>query len=404
MSKEIRPQKSYTIQLTTLTPVCIGNGGKMVSTSDYVFDKANKQIHYINKEAVAQKLADHDELMDKYIQGIIHGMDNNTTHFDLRNFLEKTLSLSPKEYISYSVTANIKSAKDLNTIIKDAKGNPYIPGSTIKGALKNAMAYRLVDKKCIEDFAKKVNHIFIQFEREIMGKSVRKLSPKTFSNLNAIKSFDKELKLFNQNIDNLFVKREKNEEGKVIQEIAIHNPLVSDSEKISSSKIKVVDIKRVHLHAKDSIPIVWESIPAKISTTFQLKLEEEEDIHKLFQQINNFTFNNISSELETLDYHTSKTNDNNIIISQLEEFQENIEHLSASECILRIGFNKGFYFNSIADLLYNNHKEVFEKFLILSDYVKYKGGRKNHPDKVSFPLTRGITPESTLGWVKLEII
>lgn len=404
MSKEIRPQKSYTIQLTTLTPVCIGNGGKMVSTSDYVFDKANKQIHYINKEAVAQKLANHDELMDKYIQGIIYGMDNNVTRFDLKNFLEKTLSLSPKEYISYSVTANIKSTKDLNTIIKDAKGSPYIPGSTIKGALKNAMAYRLVDKKYIEDFAKKVNHIFIQFEREITGKSVRKLSPKTFSNLNAIKSFEKELKLFNQNIDNLFVQSEKNEEGKVIQEIAIHNPLVSDSEKISSSKIKVVDIKRVHLHAKDSIPIVWESIPAKISTTFQLKLEEEEDIHKLFQQINNFTFNNISSELETLDYHTSKTNDNNIIISQLEEFQENIEHLSASECILRIGFNKGFYFNSIADLLYNNHKEVFEKFLILSDYVKYKGGRKIHPDEVNFPLTRGITPESTLGWVKLEII
>lgn len=114
------------IKLTTLSPVCIGNGGKINSISDYIFDWKSKQIHYINKDVVAEALAHNDDLMDEYIKGILYGMDNNRTLFSLKDFLENKLKLVPEEYTAYSVKANIKSAKELNTIIKNADGRPYI--------------------------------------------------------------------------------------------------------------------------------------------------------------------------------------------------------------------------------------------------------------------------------------
>ena len=89
-------KSQYRIKLTTLTPVCIGDGKTINPVTDYISDR--NQVHYLNKEKIAERLAGDDELMDRYMSGIISNMNNNRTEFDLKDFLEKVLKLSLHDY------------------------------------------------------------------------------------------------------------------------------------------------------------------------------------------------------------------------------------------------------------------------------------------------------------------
>lgn len=389
------------IKLTTLSPVCIGNGGKINSISDYIFDWKSKQIHYINKDVVAEALAHNDDLMDEYVNGILYGMDNNRTLFSLKDFLENKLKLVPEEYTAYSVKANIKSAKELNTIIKNADGRPYIPGSTIKGALKNALVYELLskDKNLLKDFAQQINVYYSQFEREVKHSTVP-LKKLKIDKLKSVKEFNKEIQNLEKKINEYFLHIEYKDQR---LEIPKMNFSISDSEGIAKECTNVIDIKKVHLKSKDGIPQVWEALKPSTSTVFDLKTNEKElNLEYLFKCVNDFSYNNIVTDLEMLDYHTSKSDDNNLLIDKYEEIQEMIDNLTSKECILRIGFNKGFYFNSIADLIMQESAEVFHKMLVLLDYKNYN---ENLDSGVLFPLTRGMaSSETSLGWVKLEMV
>ena len=155
-------KSQYRIKLTTLTPVCIGDGKTINPVTDYISDR--NQVHYLNKQNIAERLAGDDELMDRYMSEIISNMNNNRTEFDLKNFLEKVLKLSLHDYALYSIErksqANVSKSPDIsggksqkqrkneiNTIIKNPDRSPYIPGSTLKGAIKTAFLYEwLLDK------------------------------------------------------------------------------------------------------------------------------------------------------------------------------------------------------------------------------------------------------------------
>ena len=51
-------KSQYRIKLTTLTPVCIGDGNKINSITDYICDR--NRIYYLNKEKIAERLAGYD--------------------------------------------------------------------------------------------------------------------------------------------------------------------------------------------------------------------------------------------------------------------------------------------------------------------------------------------------------
>ncbi|MBB1542105.1 MAG: hypothetical protein HG457_004360 [Flavobacteriaceae bacterium] len=111
-------KSQYRIKLTTLTPVCIGDGNKINSITDYIYDR--NRIYYLNKEKIAERLAGDDEMMDRYMSGIISNMNNNNrTEFDLKDFLEKVLKLSLHDYALYSVEG--KSQTNISR-------SPYISG------------------------------------------------------------------------------------------------------------------------------------------------------------------------------------------------------------------------------------------------------------------------------------
>ena len=343
-------KSQYRIKLTTLTPVCIGDGKTINPVTDYIYDRNRNQIHYLNKEKIAERLAGDDEMMDRYMSGIISNMNNNRTEFDLKNFLEKVLKLSLQDYALYSVEG--KNTKELNTIIKNPDRNPYIPGSTLKGAIKTAFLYDwLLDKN--NEWCKK----YLQ-------------------NMN------------NEKIEEA-LKEELEAEFDSYQ-LGVHDSSMFDFEK----KCKIIENKRLSIKTYS-----WEDICRVVNRYTQhqniREIELLEDI----------------SENGNIKYKDERIKDS--LIKFYEEMDAEIE--DNPNCIfMRIGSGKGYFYNSVAQALYladsSSDKGDFLKLLKKSGYGKiYDRKIKRmkeydlNPDE--FPITRFIelSDNQPLGWVKLEL-
>lgn len=374
-------KSQYRIKLTTLTPVCIGDGKTINPVTDYIYDRNRNQIHYLNKEKIAERLAGDDEMMDRYMSGIISNMNNNRTEFDLKNFLEKVLKLSLQDYALYSVEG--KNTKELNTIIKNPDRNPYIPGSTLKGAIKTAFLYDwLLDKN--NEWCKK----YLQ-------------------NMN------------NEKIEEA-LKEELEAEFDSYQ-LGVHDSSMFDFEK----KCKIIENKRLSIKTlKTEIPQSWECISENKTCETQIwdvrkgdKTYSWEDICRV---VNRYTQHQNIREIELLEdisengnikYKDERIKDS--LIKFYEEMDAEIE--DNPNCIfMRIGSGKGYFYNSVAQALYladsSSDKGDFLKLLKKSGYGKiYDRKIKRmkeydlNPDE--FPITRFIelSDNQPLGWVKLEL-
>src|SRR5699024_7998560 len=166
---------TFKIKATVITPISIGNGTQYSPYRDY-FISENK-VHYIEERKLGDLLAKRESLMDEYIEGVAN-MEGNRSRFDIKNFIRDSLSINPKEVVKKSLdfNGNALAKLPINSFIKMPNGQPYIPGSSIKGALKTALVYTDLEKTNMGekwksgffqqleriDFNRRVNERFLQ--------------------------------------------------------------------------------------------------------------------------------------------------------------------------------------------------------------------------------------------------
>lgn len=381
--------KQYHIKITSITPVCIGDGQKLSPFSDYKL-KDGKLI-YLNQETIKQVLKTRPNLIEDFVNEIFSGMHNTENKFDIESFFYNYAKID-LAYITLKTidsTAVPEGNKNLYTIIKNAGVHPYIPGSSLKGAVKTALLYNwLMDKN---------NHWCKDYLKLCDKNSTGNLSKEEEDNLqNEKKALEKEL----NNKLNSF-------------EFA-----VSDSDLFPEDSIKAIDTKRLHLKdGKFTIPQTWEAIKENSSATLSISsikigMDELTNWTQICKIINLLSQNSNDIELEIFDNcrrENNKLNDDlyDSLFTFYEKMEENINNADSTTCYLRLGSGKGYYFNSIGLALYNadqtNNKILFYKFL---KQMKFKSSKKYGLHATEFPLTRVLDLKTSkpLGWVKLELL
>lgn len=119
----------YNVTLTTLTPLHIGDGDELRQDFDFVV--RNKRTYRLDEDAVlqakgAQLVPDRN---GKYpLPGRLLG---DADFNDLKYF----------RYILPGMPRSSKSDARMKSFIKDVGDRPYIPGSSLKGALRTALAW-----------------------------------------------------------------------------------------------------------------------------------------------------------------------------------------------------------------------------------------------------------------------
>jgi len=132
-------------RLRTLAPVYIGSG-EHLNKKEYILDGPKGLIHFPDFPRMV------GFLKQRSLLAAYENFLTNPNRRDFRAFLEEN-NVRASEYphfVSYSIEAG-EAARDVNfrevlTFIKDSRGFPYIPGSSLKGAIRTAVAAEMVRK------------------------------------------------------------------------------------------------------------------------------------------------------------------------------------------------------------------------------------------------------------------
>ncbi len=108
-------------RLTCLTPVHIGSGIEYVSGIDFIV--RNGKTFILNSERVLQRLSDIGQL----------ARDLDTLRSKIRDLFQ---GKKAEEYVWTHAAATVPEGVKTRALLRSALGNPLIPGSSLKGALR----------------------------------------------------------------------------------------------------------------------------------------------------------------------------------------------------------------------------------------------------------------------------
>ena len=151
-------KRYYTLTVRTLSPVHIGCGEE-ITKIDYCYAKDSKRIYVMHPQKLFNGLQS---------KGILTAFEQKLMVADkmlslTRFFADQQITESEySTWAKYSYPVNNVSVENgqngIFSFIKDAYDCPYIPGSSLKGALRTALAYSMIvnDRKRFERIAKDV--------------------------------------------------------------------------------------------------------------------------------------------------------------------------------------------------------------------------------------------------------
>lgn len=134
----------YDLTLTVKTPMHIGNG-KSVLPDGYLFDPRSRKVTMLNTNRLVQQIVETDSV-DRY-ESFVLGKDRN-----LYRFLKQQCGWTQKQIddvAQYTMDASDAlcehlSLKKIFLFTRNAQGQAYVPGSSIKGALRTVWLQRQI--------------------------------------------------------------------------------------------------------------------------------------------------------------------------------------------------------------------------------------------------------------------
>lgn len=376
------PYKSYKMKLITLSPIFIGNGEEL-NQGQYIFDNAQMVVKILDENKFANFL-NKNNLIDEYSNALIKYGKN----INLKRWLgEKRIPLNspifskiiPCKYLTINKFGKSKIATSLNSIkpfMKNADGFAYIPGSSIKGAIRTAFCSYLVYR----------NKDKFQNEWRALKQALTERRPKK----NAINQITKsiEQKCFNL----IKYNDEKAAYGDIFSTL-----IIGDSKGVSKDKLYVTTRLDCAIQKQNptSMPMNLEVIAPNVEINFNLSIDASAG-----------TYFSIEKIKEVLNFYKKQQIDNKI-------FGKNSEYLYSpdelSENIipnLCIGGMTG-YFNK--NIVYSLAPTKQEAINVLREYFANsfpKGGHRENDFEVAPHTIKAVNDNDDiipLGWCNLAV-
>ena len=171
------------MKLEVLTPLHIGGADykSKLDKKEYIFDKDKKTLTLIDNEKFIAFLIKKN-LFEKYIAYIennvnakvmIQNRNINLFNFLKVNNIDKDIQDFRKK-APIKLDMNIENMNDIKLMLRDVQGKPYIPGTSIKGALINLLLVDYIIKNR-EKFSKEKRIILSECKKTNDDRSIRNL-------------------------------------------------------------------------------------------------------------------------------------------------------------------------------------------------------------------------------------
>ena len=134
--------KKYKFVFNTVGPVFIGSGQKL-QKKEYIFDKNKGRVKIIDVNKMLGFICKDKNLMRDYEKLMMSGDKKD----DLQSFFNDH-KISEKDYKNWILReCNVKgnfNGEDINTFVRDGRGEAYIPGSSLKGMFRTVILSYLI--------------------------------------------------------------------------------------------------------------------------------------------------------------------------------------------------------------------------------------------------------------------
>ena len=395
--------KTYTVTLETLTPVFIGAGEHRVLSpySDYV--EEDRHVLILDPKKMEEALAENPELIDEYVTGIRQNMDNTRSNFSLGSFIRNRLRKDPADLASarLPIQGGALGKNQIRRHIADA-GRPFIPGSSIKGAFRTAVYFAWLTR---DEQGKK--HLLKLVQR------TEQLWTERGSDVEKIDAFyqdgnRKQARRLERELRDLLLKDKTFSEDHLFGKLSdSSNPdfkgpdfrffRVSDSSLLKAEALQITEIDRIKLREVQKVSPQWcEAIRPDSMATFHLSVEAtfqspflqslfSNGIEPLVEVVHRFAKASVDYELETLERHDEPE------LQPVTRYYRNeleTREIPPNTCLMRIGFGKTYYDNSIGLALYRHDREVFNHFRMLLGLGRNPQSKKLVRGR--FPTTRSF--------------
>ena len=376
-------------KLTTLTPVHIGSGEKLLRDFDFI--AKDGKVGFLDLQKVVEKIG-------------IERLPQLTSEIEKKNvksYLERTIPNVPFEDLCHRVATNNAPNSNCNELkeqYRTALFNACIPGSSIKGALKTILLEKIANSEFLE-----------KLSPDDYGKL--KYNKRTRQEERAFKDGEIEQKIFGPNA---------NEKTTRFLKIGdIHFPTITTS----VYEIGILNAGYNDWQFKNNSSFLAECIPVNASSAFQFKLDEEwfklnkryypgkwgtpstslieKDIRAFCSLLNSYTSRLINYEFEDLEETRFDANaSGNDMLDKLEQIRNIADEAIKNQSnfgILRVGGNSGWNFTtggwvkstSLPNNEYNDMRRIIQ--------------RGKTYDMDLWPKTRKLTTSGLpLGFVKIE--
>ncbi|EAX48909.1 CRISPR-associated RAMP protein, Csm5 family [Thermosinus carboxydivorans Nor1] len=137
--------ETVTIKLTCLGPVHVGSGDKLTKLQ-YIYDTKQRRAYFLNETAWIGLLSQKrllSSFSDRIAAGSISDLyrwctDNWITPAEIERVASGWATVAP------AIERDSRLLNSITPLMRGADGRPYIPGSSIKGALRTAILHHLL--------------------------------------------------------------------------------------------------------------------------------------------------------------------------------------------------------------------------------------------------------------------
>lgn len=368
------------IEIKTLTPIHIGSGRELSNNTEFLYFNDQKLFAVVDEHKILDIIG--EENINQWANII---SENGSL---LEYLLQRKRLLEPNHIAQRMVKAQkgqFSQFKTLKEQLHDGRALPYIPGSSIKGAIRTAItATKALDNKRLAS-----NNL----------KEFNKRKHKEVFNAQLL-----EKKLFGDNPNK-----------DIFRFLQVGDAYFEKSTTAMRANILNLYGNKKWEYKRDGHHLV-ECIPADSSTFFRIKtgntsLQRQQiqndvmefSIHQLFDTIREHSRSLIEKEIHFWEDEIEATRYPESVDQMMETLNwlyDEIKSCSPEETILRIGFGSGWKFITGGWAIDRD---------IMNDRTYYDFLRnvrkKNYPNDIPFPKSRKITEEgNVLGFVKLRKI
>lgn len=363
-----------TIKLQTLTPVHIGSGEILKENFDYIKD--NRFVYILDSKKLFNLLKQKNFSIAQRTNALISGniktiIDRYLSNISSDNYCIRKIQIQPNQ--------REKVRPGLREQIYDGFGKPYIPGSSIKGAIRTALLSHIIDCH-FGDIDDDDLNAMIKVGNEITDDNIIK------------QAFVKEVAKEDCNFMKCIQVSDCYPENNTLEILNTTLLNINKSSRfISSHANQIVECFPENSIGKLSLKISETDIP------FRLKLST---LQELFKIINSKTKETLNAENDTWGKYKNKSEVSSYL-SAIDSILKELKDIDDNSCIIRVGFANGYNFmtDRWTDFLSGDIQNQIAKKV----NSKYRGGPFPKSRRINIIGTDRNMKVNILGFVKLTI-